>query len=148
MPMNSKLKRIIAREGLVILGCLIFIGILFLITKIIPYEKPAYCYIVSTGGHKYKVDTTSYLNINDSDLSAPAWFADELEIFRDIKKGHPDDFKDPVYSKASDAIIDKWSKYEVKAQDPVYSKVPNAISIDFIPDDLKFKYKATRKPTV
>ena len=88
------IKKLIAREGLIIFGCITLAAFLFFLNILIPEPELPHHYLITTGGHEYKVHTQYYMDTNHSDLSAPAWSSDELEIFRSIKKDKPADFKD------------------------------------------------------
>lgn len=82
---KKKFKRVIAREGLVILGCLGLSAILFFSGGLMHYESPSYMYSFSTGGHIYELDFSKY----DPEPSA----ADKITMFEAAKKFYPADFK-------------------------------------------------------
>ena len=51
------IKKIVAREGLIILACAVCAGIFLFLQNLIPYSNPKYEYGVETGGHKYVIST-------------------------------------------------------------------------------------------
>lgn len=83
--MNPKIKKLIAREGLVILG-VIALGFIW---KVIPYEKPSYLYYCSFDGSPnwkvYKIETNHYYSTWDNN--------DKLVLLKEISKKYPKDIE-------------------------------------------------------
>lgn len=81
-------RKILAREGMIILGCAVWAVVLFFISQSIPKEAPQYRYRCVTGGHAYK------LTISNRILG----YTPEVRnaLFDTIKKNYPDDFRKNV----------------------------------------------------
>jgi len=92
------IKKIIAREGLIILSCTMLTLILFYFDTFIPNTKLPYQYSISTGGHKYKLlgDKLSLGDFSDSDKG---------EFFQSLVKRFPSDFN------ATDLSVIKFNGY-------------------------------------
>ena len=111
---TEQIKRIIAREGFVILGVLVVSGILLWIHDLIPYDdsKSWYVYFCSAGAKKYAVE------LKDEAHS----FSDEEghKIFTELRKKYPKDFlpdKDGAYRLPRDFKIDYAKvKYSLSGQ--------------------------------
>jgi len=58
---KRKIKRIIAREGLMILACLLLSLVLLSLQGFIPYEAPTYIYDMNTGGHTYIIESKQFI---------------------------------------------------------------------------------------
>lgn len=83
--MNSKLKRIVAREGLVILGCLTFSIVLSFLSIKITAEEPTYLYRCLTGGHVYEIEMNKYV--------WPTTDEERFNFYDAVRKLYPNDFK-------------------------------------------------------
>ena len=83
--MDTKLKKIIAREGLVILG-VIALGFIW---RVIPYEKPSYLYSCSFDGSSnwkvYKIEMKHYYSTWDDN--------GKLVLLKEISKRYPKDIE-------------------------------------------------------
>ncbi|NQT23544.1 MAG: hypothetical protein HQ579_08945 [Candidatus Omnitrophica bacterium] len=79
------IQRLIAREGLIILSCLVFAGFVFLIAEMIPYGEPRYIYRCATGGQQYDISTNGVVIISNA--------KNELALFKAVKRKYPEAFK-------------------------------------------------------
>jgi len=62
---KKKIKRVIAREGLIIIGC-IFMSLVFMfLSGIVKFQSPAYRYMCSFGNHKYELESNSFEYIGE-----------------------------------------------------------------------------------
>ena len=100
---TERIKRIIAREGFVILGVLIVSGILLWVHDLIPYDdnESSYVYFCSTAGKQYAVELK-----DESHLFSDK---EEQKIFTALHEKYPKDFlpdKDGRYRLPRDFRID------------------------------------------
>lgn len=101
-----KIKRLIAREGLVILGCIAITLMIFLSVNLFPKTELPHVYSISSGGHTRHLSLEEYQGyFTDSDKS---------EIFDNLVNKFPDEFSKP------DSEISKFASYpsdfEIKYQ--------------------------------
>lgn len=123
--MKINWKKIIAREGLIMLSCFALTGLLIYVATFIPETKLPYKYLITTSGHKYVIHTDGYMQINDRNFTPP-FSQDEIEIFSNVEKLHPEDFKGGIYSKVPDAMpLDL--KFKFQGKDDVKSLFWNII---------------------
>jgi len=83
--MKSKIKKIIAREGLVIIGIILVAITLGFISGMFHYQEPAYLYRCSLEEHIYEIEFSNYMQ----------YYNDEgrLFIFKAVKALNPKDFE-------------------------------------------------------
>jgi hypothetical protein len=118
--MNISWKKNIAREGLILLGCLAFVGALGIISTIIPQEEPAYIYTCSTGGHIYEIEMDKYFwPVNGKDLYI---------MFEAVKKLYPTDFSGGVYLKVPDSYPLDFNVQGVKTKLSKLENMRNFVS--------------------
>jgi|GEM_PF-1741010 hypothetical protein len=88
--MTPKTKKIIAREGLIIIGIIVVSVVLFIIGNIIPYEDPdqdtKYQYQFSTSKSSYTLNFERMFPIDS--------IADKWEAFQFFRKDFPEDYAD------------------------------------------------------
>ena len=78
------IKKIIAREGLIIVICAVCGGIFLFLQSLIPHSSPIYSYVVETGGHKYIVTSQeAYYSFE---------FKDKAELYKTLRDEYPKDF--------------------------------------------------------
>ena len=80
---NMIIKKVVAREGLIILVCVICAGIFLFLQSLIPYSSPEYAYNVETGGHKYVVSTQEAIYSFE--------FKDKAELYKVLQDKYPKD---------------------------------------------------------
>ena len=80
---KKKIKLIIAREGLIMLGCAVCAGILLFLQSLIPYSSPVYEYNVETGGHKYVITSEEAIYSFN--------FKDKAELCKTLRDKYPKD---------------------------------------------------------
>ena len=49
---KKKINKIIAREGLIIIICVVCASLSLFLQNLISYDNPIYSYVAETGGHK------------------------------------------------------------------------------------------------
>lgn len=78
-------RKIIAREGLIILAILFLSGVLLVIANSLPHDETSYKYKVLTNNHHYEMETSAFISgINNHE--------DQNFIMRSITEKHPNDF--------------------------------------------------------
>ncbi len=97
------IKRIIAREGLIILGIIGVVGILLCINFLLPSDA-SYIYTCHTGKNKYKIESLEYYTT----------FNDEgkFEIFELLQKKFPN-----IFPEAKEGY--RWMPSDLKIDYPV-----------------------------
>jgi len=106
--MKLQTKKIIAREGLVIIACLICSAISFFIGSAIPYQSPTYRYSVLLGGHKHIL---TFLDDNPSGFSDE----DKKDIIKSLKEKFPTKFSNESNFNPDDLTIKYLgTKYSLK----------------------------------
>jgi len=118
--MKINWKRIIAREGLILLGCLVLTGGLLFVSTRIPQEDPTYIYRCSTGGHIYEVEMNGYFwPVSDSD---------SYNMFETVKKLYPNDFSGGIYLKVKDAYPLDFKVENVKTKYTFSERIRNVFN--------------------
>ena len=80
---KKKIKKVIAREGLIIIMCIVCASLFLFLQGIIPYDNPSYSYIVETGGHKYTVTSKESYHSFDS--------KDKAALYKVLRDEYPED---------------------------------------------------------
>ena|SRR3990167_704730 len=161
--LGNKSKKIIAREGLVVLGILTFSGICFLINFTVPYEAPTALYEITIGKTVYEVDVEEPPLSTDADLAVYELFKQKSALilpdgkpldlekpYKAIPKAKLDQiFSDPEFIELDDSEKEKLlsainarnesrnssSKFDIETARPV-SDLPACVEVKFI----KWKY--------
>ena len=94
--MLKSIKRIVAREGLVILSVVISYFAVSLLMYTLPYERPEYLYTVSCLGKKYEI-SSNYMYV----------FTNNYAILRQILEEHPEDFNETMTFAIKDGGVPK-----------------------------------------
>lgn len=82
------IKKIIAREGLIILGCVACAIFFYTVSSFLPYSRPTYVYKCSTGGRIYQIEKEDY--IYGFDLE------EKRAMLKDIIRKYPADITEPT----------------------------------------------------
>jgi hypothetical protein len=90
---SKRIKRILAREALVILGVLVVSGILLWVHDLIPYNdsESSYMYFCSTGGKKYAVELKDDMHLFSE--------KEGQKIFSALSGKYPKDFPPDKYGR-------------------------------------------------
>ncbi|MCX5709664.1 MAG: hypothetical protein NT088_02910 [Candidatus Omnitrophica bacterium] len=77
------IKKMVAREGLILLACAICAGLFLFLQSLIPYCSPKYEYDIKTSGHKYVVSTQEAIYSFE--------FKDKAELYKTLQDKYPKD---------------------------------------------------------
>lgn len=77
------IKKVVAREGLIILACAVCASILLFLQSLIPYDSPKYENVVETGGHKYVITSEEAIYSFD--------FKDKAVLYKELQDKYPKD---------------------------------------------------------
>ena len=77
------IKKIVAREGLIILACAVCAGLFLFLQNLIPYESQKYKNVVETSGHKYAIESEEAIYSMD--------FKDKAVLYKELQNKYPKD---------------------------------------------------------
>lgn len=80
---KKKIKKIIAREGLIIIICIVCASLFLFLQGLISYDNPIYSYVVETGGHKYTITSKESYDSFD--------FKDKVALYKALRDEYPKD---------------------------------------------------------
>lgn len=80
---KKKINKIIAREGLIIIICVVCASLSLFLQNLISYDNPIYSYVAETGGHKYTITSKEFYHSFD--------FKDKAAIYKALRDEHPND---------------------------------------------------------
>lgn len=116
------------------LGCFALTVILFYSNTLIPEIELSHHYLVSTGGHKYKLNTENLVdNFSDTEKS---------ELFRALVEKHPNDFNNAILLKMPNDAFPLDLKFEYQGKNDIENVILNLgiLSLLIYPSYLLFRF--------
>lgn len=134
--MNPRIKKVIAREGLIIIAILFFSGVCFFVNSWVPYEDSTALYDVTVGEDIYRVE-----------IENPSAVADvQLAAYDSLKRSKPDLILPELPERRFIPIDELITGSRAKASgfDPKtavsVSELPNGVEVKFV--KWKYSFKA------